>query len=320
MSQPKVSFDDVRVFLRVVERGSFTGAARQLGLPLTSVSRRVKALEQILGVQLLHRTTRRLSITEAGQDFYSRCAQSEQMLDEAVLTLRELRSTPEGTLRVAVPYAPGLLVLEPRLAEFRRRYPRIQLALTYSNEPLDLLSHGLDVALRTGPLDDSGYVARRLGRSRAILVASPGYLGGAGTPNHPHELNTHAVLAAGNEAPLATWTLQHGNGDTQSITLRPVLVANESATVIRQALAGGGIALQSRYLVESHLADGSLVQVLPDWHRSPDVDLSALYSKRATLESKVRVFVAFAEEVFATWNPDAPATTIAAKIASPGSD
>lgn len=300
-SVPPIDFDSVRLFLRVVERGSFSAAARQSGQPLTTVSRRIKALEQALGVQLLHRTTRRLSVSEAGRAFYGGCVQAEDALEDAILGARNLRGTAQGTLRVLVPYAPGLLALEPRLAEFHERHPEVQLALTYSNEPLDLIEHGLDLAIRTGPLADSGYVARILGVSRAILVASPSYLTRAGTPLHPQELGSHTVLAVGSDAPLVTWQLRHGEIEPIELTLRPVLVSNESATVIRQARHGAGIALLSRHLIGEALCDGALVQVLPGWQRWPDVEISALFHKRATLDGKLRVFLEFLQEVFRSW-------------------
>lgn len=297
----RIDFDSVRLFLRVVEQGSFTAAARRSGLPLTSVSRRVKALEQALGVQLLHRTTRRIVVTEAGRAFYTRCLEAEHALLDATQSTRDLRGQARGTLHVMLPYTLGLLAIEPRLAQFRHQHPQVQLALTYSNHPLDLLTHGIDVAIHVGALTDSSYVARPLGISRAILMASKAYLKRHGTPAHPRELAHHAILSMGVEAPLVTWSLRHERGDSLQATVRPVLISNESTTLIRQALQGAGIVLLSRQLATPHLHEGSLVQVLPGWQRWPDAEIHALYAQRATQDRKVRAFVEFLEDTFAHW-------------------
>ncbi|MBN3819163.1 LysR family transcriptional regulator [Paraburkholderia sp. Se-20369] len=296
-----MDLESIQIFLRVVERGSFTAASAQLGMPLSRTSRKVKQLEADLGVQLLYRTTRRVSVTEAGRDYYERCLRAEDILQEADRQVRALRTEPEGTLRVLVPYAIGLFQLEPALAEFRRRYPRVQLVLSYDNSPLDLIEHGFDVALRSGPLDDSGYVARSLGWSHAKLAASPGYLDRAGRPHTPQDLAQHDILFIGHDAPGLTLRLASVTGEVADVVVRPVLISNESLTVLRQTVSGGGIALISTHFTDNRLANHELEIVLPDWHRADDVEIHALFPRRATLDSKVRAFVDFATEVFAPW-------------------
>jgi len=294
------NLENIQVFLRVAERDSFTAAAAQLDLPLTSVSRRVKALEDELGVRLLYRTTRRVSVTEAGREYYERCVRAEELLDEANRSIRAVLTEPEGTLRVLTPYAPGLIVLEPALIEFHRRYPKVQLLISYDNKPLDLIEHGFDVALRTGPLPDSGYSVRMLGRSRAKLAASPAYLDRAGRPSTPQDLLGHDLLTLG-DTPLVTWRLKNDAGAAVDVVAKPILISNESATIIRQAASGAGIGLISSQLMAHRLAQGVLEIVLPAWSRANDVEISALFPKRATLDRKVRAFVDFAAEVFAPW-------------------
>lgn len=296
-----MDFERIRIFLRVVERGSFTAAAAQLDMPLTSASRKVKSLEDELGVQLLYRTTRRVSVTEAGRDFYERCVQAESILDEASRSTRALRAEAEGTLRVLMPYAIGLIVLEPSLVAFRRRYPKVQLVLTYDNRPLDLIEHGFDVALRVGPLPDSEYSVRSLGWSRAKLVASPAYLARVGRPAAPQDLPAHDVLVMGGATPVSTWRLRSDAGAIAQVVVRPVLISNESVTLIRQAINGAGLALVSTQLTAHRLAQGELEIVLPQWRRADDIELSVLFPKRATLDRKVRAFVDFATEIFSTW-------------------
>lgn len=306
------NIENIQIFLRVVERGSFTAAASQLALPLTSVSRRVKALEEELGVQLLYRTTRRVSVTDAGREYYERCVRAEELLDEAERSVRAILTEPEGTLRVLVPYAPGLIVLEPALTEFRRRHPRVQLLITYDNKPLDLIEHGFDVALRVGQLPDSGYAMRLLGRSRVQLVASPAYLDRAGRPATPQDLLHHDLLTVG-DAPLVTWRLKSDAGAEAEIVARPILVSNESATIIRQVTSGAGIGLVSSQLMAHRLAQDLLEIVLPQWSRARDAEVSALFPKRATLDRKVRAFIDFAAEVFAPRNDEPPASGINAQ-------
>jgi len=297
-----MDFESIRIFLRVAERGSFTGAAAQLGLPLTSVSRRVKALEDALGIQLLYRTTRRVWVTEAGREYYERCVRAEEILEEADRTAQTHKREPEGTLRVLMPYTLGLVVVEPRLSKFRQRYPKVQLVLTYDNYPLDLIERGFDVALRVGPLPDSGYSARRLGWSRRRLVASPTYLERRGCPENPFDLVGHSVMLMGSTAPLTTVRLIDDQKDIVDVTLRPVLMSNEPSTIIRQASQGTGIALVSSQLAAREVASGALTPILSRWHQADDIDLHALFPPRATLNRKVRVFVDFLATVFSEWN------------------
>ncbi|MGF6199958.1 LysR family transcriptional regulator [Pseudomonas laurylsulfatiphila] len=304
-----MDFESIRIFLRVVERGSFTAAAAQLGMPVTSASRKVKALEHELGVQLLYRTTRRISVTEAGRGYYERCVRAEEILDDANRTTQALRTEPEGTLRVLMPYAVGLIVLEPALVEFRRRYPKVQLVLTYDDQPLDLIEHGFDTALRTGPLVDSQYASRSLGWSRARLVASPAYLDRVGRPASPQDLVNHDILVVGGDGPSSTLRLKNDVGEVAELTVKPVLISNESVTIIRQAVNGGGIALISTQFTAHRVSAGELEIVLPRWNRADDAQLYALFPQHATLDRKVRAFVDFAIEVFSTWqiNPEGAA-------------
>jgi DNA-binding transcriptional LysR family regulator len=293
--------ESILIFLRVVERGSFTAAATQLRLPLTSVSRRVKRLEDDLGVQLLYRTTRRVWVTDAGRDYYERCIRAEEILEEADQTARAVRIEPQGMLRVLMPYTLGLSIVEPRLGEFRQRYQKVQLALTYDNYPLDLIEHGFDVALRTGPLSDSGYSARTLGRSRAQLAASPAYLDRFGRPERPQDLREHSVMIMGTATQLATLRLQDEAGEVAEVEVRPILMSNEATTIMRQAVAGAGIALISPQLAPQHFARGELEVVLPQWQRADDIELHALFPRRATSDRKVRSFVDFLAELFRDW-------------------
>lgn len=298
-----MDLDNILIFLRVVERGSFTAVARQLRLPLTSVSRRVKKLEEELGVQLLYRTTRRVWVTDAGHAYYERCLRAEEILTEADRLARSHRVEPAGLLRVCLPYTVGLHMIEPRLAGFRRRHPKVTLALTYDNAMRDPIERGFDVALRLGPLADSSYVARRLSQSRSRLAASPDYLERHGRPTQPEGLSEHPVFLMTEGGPSTVLKLANSEGREIELALRPVLTSNEAGTIIRQALAGAGIALVSSMLAHAHFLNGELEWVLPSWHRTPDAELFAVYPPGATSDSKVQAFVDFLVEVFADWRP-----------------
>lgn len=290
-------FDDVEVFVRVVERGSFHGAAQQLGMPATSVSRKIKALEERLGVQLLHRTTRRVWPSDAGQAYYQRCVSAVALLDQADAQVRALTQEPEGPLKVLMPHSTGILFLEPELASFRSRYPKVQLHVTLDNHPLDLVEHGFDLAVRHGPVRDSSYHVRRLGLSPLHLMASAAYLEKRGRPSHPRDLVQHDLIGIRSAPGPLMWALE-GPDSGVELKIEPQLVTNDPALAMRQAISGNGIALLSRCLSQRRLEANELVIVLPEWERREPLETVALFPARATLDLKVRVFLDFLAEIF----------------------
>lgn len=293
-------FDDVEVFLRVVERGSFTGAAAQLDLPASTVSRRVKLLEDRLGVQLLHRTTRRVWPSEAGRAYYQRCVSAVAVLDRADAAVRALTQEPEGALKVLLAYGPAILIIEPELARFRSLYPKIQLHLTLDNHPLDLVEHGFDLAVRHGPVRDSSYHLRKLGSADLRLMASPAYLDQAGRPRHPRELEQHALVGVRKGPGPLTWPLEGPQGAFE-LRLEPQLVTNDVIMAMRQVIGGAGIMLGSLCLARRRLDSGELEAVLPEWRHRDGLETYALFPARATQDLKVRVFLDFLAETFARW-------------------
>lgn len=313
-------FDEVEVFLRVVERGSFSGAATQLGLPASTVSRRVKTLEDRLGVQLLHRTTRRVWPSEAGQGYYHRCVTAVAMLDRADAAVRALTQEPEGPLKVLMAYGPAILVIEPELARFRALYPKVQLHLTLDNHPLDLLEHGFDLAVRHGPVRDSSYHQRRLGTAPLHLLASPAYLDRMGRPRHPRELEHHVLLAVRTGPGPLTWPLEGPQGSFE-LKLDPNFVTNDVVMAMRQAIGGGGIMLSSYCLARHRIESGELEVLLPEWHHRDGLETLALFPARATQDLKVRVFLDFLAAAFARWiKGEPPASAIDALPAAEGSE
>lgn len=304
-------FDEVEVFLRVVERGSFIGAATQLGLPASTVSRRMKQLEERLGVQLLHRTTRRVWPSEAGQAYYQRCVTAVAILDRADSAARALTGEPEGPLKVLTSYAPAILIIEPELSRFRALYPKVQLHLTLDNHPLDLIEHGFDLAVRQGPVRDSSYHMRRLGTAPRHLLASPAYLDRAGRPRHPRELEDHSLLPVRTVPGPLSWPLVGPQGQFE-LKPDPSFITNDVIVAMRQAAGGAGIILTSPFLARGRLANGELEVVLPEWHHRDPAETCALFPARATQDLKVRVFLDFLTDIFSRWFSDSGNEAVAA--------
>lgn len=296
-----MEIENIQMFLRVVERGNFTAAADHLNVTVAKVSRKIKQLEEELGVQLLYRTTRRVAVTEAGREYYEQCLLAESILTDANQKIRALRTEPSGTIRFLAPYAVGLISLEPRLVEFRRRFPKVTLSIVYDNRPLDLTEHGFDVALRVGPIANSEYAFRSLGQSRARLVASPAYLAERSEPTDPYQLEQHDTLTTGYNSAVSTWRLRSTKGELAELNINPVVIANESVTLIRQAIHGAGVALVSTQFITSSIERGELRIILPQWYRTDDAELFALFPRRATLDQKVRAFLDFLVEAFGDW-------------------
>lgn len=284
--------DAMALFARVADCGSFTAAARELGLPKSTLSQRVSELEDALGVRLLHRTTRRLSLSEAGRVYLEHC---RAMLDAAAAAdaaVSRLRSVPTGTLRITAPEASGTLLLPGLLAAFHQRYPDVALECVVTDATLDLVAERIDLALRTGRLADSSFVSRPVGPVRRVLVAAPAYLAARGTPQQVDELAAHALLL---HEVLPRWPLQRGSDLVQVDASGAALRANNLNTLRALALAGAGIALLPRFVVRAELADGRLCTVLAD---SPPTDnhYYAVYPSRSHKTAALGALLDFIDE------------------------
>jgi DNA-binding transcriptional LysR family regulator len=293
-------YDDLLIFVRVVERGSFVGAARQLGLPPTTVSRKVQELEARLGSQLLRRTTRRVAVTETGQAVYETAARGFAAIEEAETFARKRHDEPSGVLRVAMPHAFSRLQFEPWLPEFMARYPKIRLELLLTSSPLNLVEFGIDAAIRAGPQHDSSYIKRALYRGGFAVVASPAYLARVDRPRTPRDLVDHPIAIVANmldrsygpHAVPSTYSFTKDN-QYEEIIFAPVMAVNDPDPLVAFALEGAGIAVVFEVMSRDYIASGALVNVLDDWRISAELEISILYTPRATMESKVKVFVDF---------------------------
>ncbi|MFY2764452.1 LysR substrate-binding domain-containing protein [Arenimonas sp. MALMAid1274] len=290
--------NDTLIFAKVVEQGSFTAAAKQLGLPKTTVSRKVQELEERLGAQLLNRTTRKLGLTEAGAVYHDHSARIARELEEAESAVNQLQGGPRGWLRVSAPYSIGVMWIAPLLGEFHQRYPEVRIDLHLGSEKVDLIASDIDVALRIGTLPDSSLVARRLDGFRTQIYASPEYIRRHGEPLHPNDLQHHRVLAyaKNRHGNRFLWPLAAaGGGAIEEYLVHPILVANDPAPLQGAMLCGEGLMFASDVSIKPFVETGQAVRVLGGWV-GPEVDFNAVFTRGRVPSPKVRAFVDFLVE------------------------
>lgn len=287
-------FQELRTFVAVVTAGSFVGAADALGLSKPAVSRQVGDLETRLGVRLLQRTTRRLSLTDEGALFHARCVELLANLDEAEAEITARRGEASGTLRLSVPVSFGLLHLAPLWPAFLDRHPKVMLDVELTDRTVDLVEEGFDAAVRIARLPSSSLISRPLSSMRLVLCASPAYLARHGQPTHPSALARHAVLAYSLLSTGDVWTFDGPDGPV-SVAVQPRMRTNSGDTCRVGALRHLGIVLQPAFLVGEDLRSGSLVELMPQY-RSPDIGIHAVYPSRKHVSPKVRLLVDFLAE------------------------
>lgn len=299
----------LEVFVRVADLGSFTQAAEQLTMSRAMVSKHVQALEDRLGTLLITRTTRRLSLTEAGQSFYSRCRQVLAELEEAEAEASDAAIAPKGVLKVNAPMSFGIHHVAPALAAFAQSYPGVRVALTLNDRFVDLIEEGFDVAIRIGTLADSSLIARTLAPCRMILCAAPSYLERRGIPRHPDDLADHDCLAYTLSAHPAEWPFAGPGGEQRVVRLgASPLSANNGEALALAAAAGLGIVLSPSFMAAPFLRDGRLVAIPWDWRRA-DLGIHAVYPSGRHVPAKVRRFIDFLNQRFGPapyWDADLP--------------
>lgn len=255
----------VSAFVRVVHDGSFTAAAKTLGLPKSSVSRSVAQLEQDLGIRLLHRTTRQLHLTDAGAAYYERVSRALGDIDEATSAASDTQTEMSGPVRVTAPVDLGVWALAPIVARFVRKHPNIRVELSLTGRVVDLVAEGFDLAVRAGPLRDSSLIARRVGELQSAAYASPKYLARRGTPAGVAELAQHDCVLFRSSSGKATWELSSKRAGTASVDVTGPVATDDMSFVRKAVLAGSGIGLLPTFLCARAEHTGRLVRVLPDW-------------------------------------------------------
>jgi LysR family transcriptional regulator, regulator for bpeEF and oprC len=290
----------MEVFVRIVEANSFTKAAETLNLPRASLTATLQALEAYLGTQLIQRTTRRLSLTPDGAEYFSHCNDILRAIDTAELSFRGgAARTPRGKLRLDLPSTLGRLMVVPRLSAFRALYPEVELALSLSERLVDITQEGIDCALRVGQLQDSALVARRLGTMRFVTCASPSYLQQHGRPATVADLRQHDCIIhlSGRTGRAFDWDFVVGNEVVKVETHGPVGV-NDADANVSCAVQGLGMAQAASYQVRAHLASGALVDVLHEYPPT-SMPISLVYPQGRLNSPKVKAFADWITELFA---------------------
>lgn len=290
-------FQQMQAFQKVVESGGFAAAARVLGVSRSSLNKLVIQLENDLGVQLLHRSTRRVHPTETGLAYYDRCVDILNAVDSAEHSIRALQELPQGRLRLNAPMSFGTLHLAPMLPKFLQRYPRLQVQLTLNDRFVDPLEEGFDLTLRIADLQPSNrLIVKPLIPVQRLLCASPQYLQERGYPAHPSDLPHHSCLHYGSISPDYTWILQEDDREYH-VTVQGRLCSNNGEALREAALQGLGIALLPDFMIASDLQQGRLESVLTDYPLTP-LSLHLLYPVHRHLSTKTQLLVQFLAEQF----------------------
>lgn len=288
---------EMQVFCMVVDKGSFIGAAQPLDMSKAAISRYVSGLEERLGARLLHRTTRRLSLTDEGRQFYHQAKEVLAMMDAAEEAVSSAAPEPTGLLRVNAPVSFGVLHLGPIWADFMKAYPKVELDISLNDRLVDLVDEGFDAAIRIARMENSSLVGRRLASTRMCLCASPGYLSSHAPLHDLADLAEHDVVAYTNFASGNDWTFEGPTGP-ETVRTRSIVRCNNGDTCRSITLAGGGISLQPSFMVAQDLRAGLLQEVLPEY-RSIELGVYVVYPSRKHLPPKVRALVNFLAERFA---------------------
>jgi DNA-binding transcriptional LysR family regulator len=292
------------LFVDVVMAGSFSEAGRRRGLAASSVTRSISALEDELGVRLLNRTTRKLSLTEAGRLYHERSRRIIAEVEDARLSISQLEAAPRGTLRLNLPVVFGRMHVAPALPAFLARYPAVDIDMTVTDAFIDLVEDGVDLAVRIGELDDSSLIARRLAPNHRVICASPDYLARAGVPSSPQDLRQHNCLIYKRQPRRTFWRLRNVAG-TIEIEVEGTLRANNADALVAAAQGGLGLTIVPVWMVIDEIKSGTLTRVLADYQVSPgalDTSIYAVFPYNRHLSPKVRALVDFFVEHFGQRN------------------
>lgn len=299
---------DLRVFVRVMDRGSFSSAASELGLTPSAVSKLVSRLEDRLGARLLARSTRRLVLTPEGEAFLARARRIVADIEEAEAEVARVRGAPRGTLRINCGTAFGLHQLAPALADFLARYPEIDVDLSITDRLVDLVEEQADIAMRSGRLPSGPFVQRKVADLQRVICAAPSYLARRGTPRTAADLKNHDCIVVATPG-LARWPFSTPSG-VDIVEVRPRVISDDAEAALRAALAGAGIVRMADVIVGGPLRRGELVALLTDTHHVEPFPLAAVYPAGRNRLPRVAVFIDFLMERFAhaPWRGDAPGT------------
>jgi len=293
MSIKSTLLDGIVIFVQVIKSGSFTLAAELTGHSTSYISKEVNKLEARLGVRLMHRTTRSLSLTPEGQLYFQVCLQIIEDAEQVENAIIGKQGEPQGILRVSCPVSYGLSNLSPVLSFFTEKYPKIQLELELNDRKVDLIADGFDIVIRaTTQLEDSALISRRISQSEALVLASPAYLAKHGTPKHPFELDRHKIISYSNLKQPNIWRFIDLNGEKIQVHLESQVITNDSSLEIDLAVANQGIFRTPRFALKNELETGKLVELFADFPKT-SIGVYMVYPSRKHMSAKVRSFIDF---------------------------
>ena len=285
-------FENMETFIKVVDAGSMSAAADRMGVAKSAVSRRLKELEGHLGVELFHRTTRRLNLTDTGRTFYQQAVRILEDVLEAELATTQAHGELQGSLKIALPMSFGIMHMGPAINDFLQKHPKIEFDLDFNDREVDLIQEGFDLAIRIANLPDSSLIARRLAPIQQVVFASPDYLDNYGTPKSPDELQHHQCLAYSLINDHKTWRFQDNNSQEIKISITPHLKASVGEFLRDAAVNGQGISVLPTFIVYKEIENGALVPILTDYIPNP-ISAYAIYPQTRHLSQRVRQFVDF---------------------------
>ena len=289
-----MDLNEVAVFIKVVQSGSFSKAAKLLGMPNSTVSSKVSSLEKRLGTTLIQRTTRKLNVTPAGQSYFKRCIQGLEEIQAAETEIASIQGEPQGLLRLTAPNELGSSVLPNLISDFMNKYPKVRVEVLLTDRRIDLLAEGVDLAVRAGELKDSTLIAKKVGAVYFCLVASPKYLKNNPAPEHPRELHTHQCIQF---TPLGidAWKLNGPKG-ALNVPMPARIMVNDMTMVKILATRGDGIALLPSHFCAQEIVSGKLVRVLPDWRTGLN-SVHFVYPAQRFVTPKLSAFISFATDI-----------------------
>lgn len=294
MYNPTMDFNEVAIFIQVVQEGSFSQAARKLGMPNSTVSAKVSSLEKRLGVTLIQRTTRKLNITPAGVAYFKRCIQGMEEIKAAEAEIANAQGEPQGLLRLTAPSELGSSILPSIISQYSKKYPKARVELLLTDRRVDLLSENVDLAIRAGELKDSSLIAKRVGTIYFAPFASPKYLKSKGTPVHPKELRNHSCLQF---TPFGVdeWKMTGLKGSLNVAVPGKILI-NDMLALKKMAMSDDGITFLPTYFCYPEVQSGKLIRILPEW-RSHLTPIHFVYPAQRFVTPKLSAFIALAADI-----------------------
>lgn len=281
----------IGIFLEVVKYQSFAKAARKLGMTGPALSKQVQSLEDQLGVRLLNRTTRQVSLTEEGALYSEKARKALEDLNEAEQQIQELKECPTGILRVNAPMSFGKRYLTAPIAAFAKEYPNVKMEVDFDDREVDIIGEGYDVVVRIGALKDSSFISRRLANCPILLCASPDFIKQYGEPKNPDDLINYPSIRYSKHGVSSGWQYEDKNGKVAVANLKLQFLANNAEMMLEACLQGVGISLLPIFVASTYLKSGQLVEVLPQYKNSPQRGIHAIFPQNRHLSTKVRLFV-----------------------------